>query len=109
MKKRMWFWCLIASLSLALNVACDEDTKDELPTPPATDGEQTPPATDGEQTPPATDGEQTPVPSPETIWVDSIEVLNTELTVGYEGGEFEFVTRTNQTWQIEIQTADGKD
>ena len=109
MKKRMWFWCLVASLSLALNVACDEDTKDEFITPP-TGGEQTPPPTDGEQTPPPTDGVPTePILSPETIWVDSIEVLNTELTIGYEGGEIEFVTRTNQTWQIDIQTADGKD
>lgn len=117
MRKRTWLWCAIAALTLSLNVACDEnDTEDIVPTPPVTDSIPTPPATDSI---PATQDPTQPdptiptfptIPNPDPtiqvpeseVWEDYIEMLNAEATIDYEGGEVTFVTRTNQTWWIEV-------
>ena len=121
MRKRTWLWCALAALALSLNVACDEndikDIIDEIiPTPTVTDSIPTPPATDSI---PATQDPTQPdptiptlptIPNPDptiqvpesTVWEDVIEMLNTEATIDYEGGEVTFVTRTNQTWWIEV-------
>lgn len=121
MRKRTWLWCAIAALTLSLNVACDEsDVKDIIdditPTPTVTD---TLPVTPPDPTQPnPTEPDPTmpapfpTIPNPDptiqvpesTVWEDVIEMLNTEATIAYEGGEVTFVTRTNQTWWIEIES-----
>ncbi|MBR2981089.1 MAG: BACON domain-containing protein, partial [Odoribacter sp.] len=101
MKKRMWLWCLIAALGLSINVACESDDESEDIVPP-TGGTQIVPPTGGEQTPLPSDSIPVP-PSTEVIWVDTIQVPETELAIGYEGGTVSFVTTTNQTYWIEVE------
>jgi len=101
MKKRMWLWCLIAALGLSINVACESDDESEDIVPP-TGGTPIVPPTGGEQTPLPSDSIPVP-PSTEVIWVDTIQVPETEKTIGYEGGTVSFVTTTNQTYWIEVE------
>ncbi len=93
MKKRMWLWCLITAMGLSISVACESDDESEDVVPP-TGGEQTPVSSDTMPVPPST----------EVIWVDTIEFAETEKTIGYEGGTVSFVTTTNQTYWIELET-----